>query len=91
MTILPAWFVADTRLDWMRRFQQDSALLEKSEVEVLPQLSFGNVRELPRAALPLPQLSPEEAAQLVTEHLVNRTRFPKSHIHKTKGKRDALM
>jgi hypothetical protein len=32
------------------------------EVEVLSQLSVGNVRELLRAALPLPQLSPEEAA-----------------------------
>jgi hypothetical protein len=91
LTILAAWFVADTRLDWMRRFQQDPALLEKYEVEVLPQLSVGNVRELLRAALPLPQLSPEEAAQLVTEHLVNRTRSRKSHMHKTKGKRDALM
>ncbi|HEX9091602.1 MAG TPA: IS701 family transposase, partial [Anaerolineales bacterium] len=91
LTILAAWFVADTRLDWMRRFQQDPALLEKYEVEVLPELSVGNVRELLRAALPLPQLSPEEAAQLVTEHLVNRTRSRKSHMHKTKGKRDALM
>jgi hypothetical protein len=91
LTILAAWFVADTRLDWMRRFQQDPALLEKYEIEVLPQLSVGNVRELLRAALPLPQLSPEEAAQLVTEHLVNRTRSCKSHMHKTKGKRDALM
>lgn len=91
LTILAAWFVADTRLDWMRRFQQDPALLEKYEVEVLLQLSVGNVRELLRAALPLPQLSPEEAAQLVTEHLVNRTRSRKSHMHKTKGKRDALI
>lgn len=91
LTILASWFVADTRLDWMQRFQQDPALLEKYEVEVLPQLSVGNVRELLRAALPLPQLSPEEAAQLVTEHLVNRTRSRKSHLHKAKGKRDALM
>jgi hypothetical protein len=51
LIILAAWFVADTRLDWMRRFQQDAALLEKYEVEVLPQLSVGNVRELLRAAL----------------------------------------
>ena len=65
LTILAAWFIAETRLDWMQRLQQDPALLEKYEVEVLPQLSVGNVRELLRAALPLPQLSPEEAAQLV--------------------------
>jgi SRSO17 transposase len=91
LTILAAWFVADTRLDWMQRFQQDPALLEKYEVEVLPQLSVRNVRELLRAALPLPQLSPEEAAQLVVEHLVNRTRSRKSHMSKALRKRDARM
>jgi len=91
LTILAAWFIAETRLDWMKRFAQDPALLAKYEVEVLPQLSVGNVRELLRAAMPLPQLSPQEAAQLVTSHLVNRTRSRKSHLKKARGKPDALM
>ncbi len=91
LTILAAWFVAETRLDWMERFAQDPALLAKYEVEVLPQLSVSNVRELLRAAMPLPQLSPDEAAQLVTTHLVNRTRSRKSRLKKTRGKADALM
>jgi hypothetical protein len=91
LTILAAWFIAETRLDWMQRFAQDPALLAKYEVEVLPQLSVGNVRELLRAAMPLPQLSPQEAAQLVTSHLVNRTRSRKSHLKKARGKSDALM
>ena len=91
MTILAAWFIAETRLDWMQRFTQDPALLTKYEVEVLPQLSVGNVRELLRAAMPLPQLSPQEAAQLVATHLVNRTRSRKSRLKKAKGKADALM
>ena len=91
LTILAAWFVAETRLDWMQRFKQDPALLTKYEVEVLPQLSVGNVRELLRAALPLPQLSPEEAAQLVTTHLINRTRSRKSRLRKAKAKPDHLM
>jgi len=88
---LAAWFVAETRLDWMKRFAQDPALLAKYEVEVLPQLSVGNVRELLRAAMPLPQLSPQEAALLVTTHLVNRTRSRKSRLKKAKGKLDTLM
>jgi SRSO17 transposase len=91
LTILAAWFIAETRLDWMKRFAQDPALLAKYEVEVLPQLSVGNVRELLRAAMPLPQLSPQEAAQLVTSHLINRTRSRKSHLKKARGKPDALM
>lgn len=89
LTILAAWFIAETRLDWMQRLKQDPALLEKYEVEVLPQLSVGNVRELLRAALPLPQLSSKEAAQLVVSHLVNRTRSRKSRLRHSKGHPDA--
>jgi SRSO17 transposase len=82
LTILASWFITETRLDWKQRLKQDPALLEKYEVEVLPQLSVGNVRELLRAALPLPQLSSQEAAQLVVTHLVNRTRSRKSRLRK---------
>jgi SRSO17 transposase len=82
LTILAAWFITETRLDWMQRIQQDPALLEKYSVEVLPRLSVGNVRELLRAVLPLPHLSSEEAAQLVVTHLVNRTRSRKSRLRK---------
>jgi hypothetical protein len=91
LTILASWFIAETRLDWMQRFEQDPALLTKYEVEGLPQLSVGNVRELLRAAMPIPQLSTIEAAQLVTTHLINRTRSRKSRLRKANGKRNALM
>lgn len=83
LTILASWFVADTRLDWMDRFDRDPALLEQYEVDVLPLLSVGNVRELLRAAMPLPNLSSQQAASLVVEHLVNRTRSRKSRLGKT--------
>ena len=89
LTILAAWFIAETRLDWMQRLKQDPDLLTQYEVEVLPQLSVANVRELLRAALPLPQLSPKEAAQLVVSHLVNRTRSRKSRLRHAKGRPDA--
>ncbi len=89
LTILASWFITETRLDWQQRLKQDPTLLQKYEVEVLPQLSVGNVRELLRAALPLPQLSSEEAAQLVVTHLVNRTRSRKSRLRKAKGRPDA--
>jgi hypothetical protein len=80
LTILASWFVTETRLDWMRRFTQDPALLAKYEVEVLPLLSVSNVRELLRAAMPLPQLSPQGATDLVIKHLSNRTRSRKSRL-----------
>jgi hypothetical protein len=80
LTILASWFIAATRLDWMARFERDPALLDQYEVEVLPLLSVGNVRELFRAAMPLQQLSTQEAAALVVKHLINRTRSRKSRL-----------
>jgi SRSO17 transposase len=82
LTILASWFIAETRLDWMTRIQRDPALLTHYEVDVLPLLSVGNVRELLRAAMPLPQLSTEEATALVVKHLINRTRSRKSRLRK---------
>jgi SRSO17 transposase len=90
LTILASWFIAETRLDWMNRFERDPALLEQYQVDVLPMLSVANVRELLRAAMPLPQLSTQEATALVVEHLVNRTRSRRSRLHKDR-KRVLLM
>lgn len=86
LTILASWFIAVTRLDWMKRFERDPALLEEYEIDVLPLLSVRNVRELLRAAIPLPQLSIEEAAGLVVEHLTNRTLSRKSRLRKRREK-----
>lgn len=86
LTILASWFIALTRLDWMKRFDRDPALLEQYEIDVLPLLSVSNVRELLRAAIPLPQLSIQEAADLVIEHLINRTRSRKSRLRKQQQK-----
>lgn len=88
LTILEAWFIAETRLDWMQRLKQDPDLFTQYEVEILPQLSVANVREFLRAALPLPQLSSQEAAQLVVSHLVNRTRSRKTRLRHAKGRPD---
>jgi len=82
LTILASWFIAETRLDWMTRCERDPALLDHYEVDVLPMLSVANVRELLSAAMPLPQMSSQEAAALVIEHLVNRTRSRKSRLRK---------
>jgi len=80
LTILASWFLTETRLDWASRFAHDPSLLDQYEVDVLPLLSAANIRELLRAALPLPQLSPLQAALLVIQHLDNRTRSRKSRL-----------
>ncbi len=86
LTILASWFVAETRLDWQQRFKPDPELLTQYEVDALPKLSVANVRELLRASMPLPQLSPDQAAQLVVSHLVNRTRSRKSRLRHRQNK-----
>jgi SRSO17 transposase len=80
LTVMATWFVAQTKLQWAENYPHDPTLLHQFEVEVLPTLSMANVRALLRAAMPLPELTPETAASLVAEHLVNRTRSRKSRM-----------
>ncbi len=80
LSILASWFITETKLDWDQKLHRDPALLQLYEVDVLPALSFANVRTLLRSALPLPQLSPQQAAELVVKHLDNRTRSRKSRL-----------
>jgi hypothetical protein len=80
---LALWFAAETKLDWSQQHPRDPELTHELEVAVLPALSSlqrdsqstkANIRELLKAVMPLKQLSPEEATQLVISHLVNRSR-----------------
>lgn len=74
LTILASWFIAETRLDWALEHPPAPALAQAYATDALPSLSVANLRELLRAVLPLPQLSPQQAALLVLQHLDNRTR-----------------
>jgi len=85
LTILASWFIAETRLDWQDEQPRDPSLVEDYETDVLPALSMANVREMLRATLPLRQLSPLEAANLVVKHLDNRTRSRRSRLKKHSG------
>ena len=87
LTVLGSWFVAQTKLEWEQQFPRDSGLYHELEIDLLPALSAANVRVLLRAAMPLPQLSLQEAAELVVEHLINRTRSRKSRMKKKSHRR----
>lgn len=80
LTALAMWFIAETKLDWARRYGRDSELARRLEVEVLPALSVANVRELFRAAMPLEELSHEEVVRLVVKHLFHRSRSTRSRL-----------
>jgi len=80
LTLLASWFIAETRLDWAEESPPDTQLLQDYQTDVLPGLSMSNVCELLRAALPLRQLSSQQAAALVIQHLDNRTRSRRSRL-----------
>src|SRR5499427_9326940 len=80
LTGLALWFVAQTKLAWAQAYARDPDLARQLEVEVLPALSTANVRELLKAVLPLPQLTPQQATELVITHLVNRARSTSSRL-----------
>ncbi len=80
LTIMATWFIAQTKHDWAKQYQRDPRLKSYFKVEVLPTLSMANIRELLRSVMPLPRLTPEQATDLVVEHLVNRTRSRKSRL-----------
>jgi SRSO17 transposase len=80
LTILAGWFVAQTKSDWAAAHGRDGTLAEELGVTSLPALSVANVRELLQAVMPLQQLSPEQARQLVVKHLVDRSRSTRSRL-----------
>jgi SRSO17 transposase len=82
LTACALWFIATTKLDWAKDCQRDPDLAQQLEIEALPALSTANVREMLRAVMPLPQLSPEEAQAQVVKHLVNRSRSTASRLRK---------
>jgi SRSO17 transposase len=80
LTLLASWFIAETCLDWDADSPPDPHLAQDYETDLLPHLSMANVCELLRAALPLRQLSIQQAAALVVQHLDNRTRSRRSRL-----------
>ena len=80
LTGLALWFVAQTKLEWAQAYVRDPDLARQLEVEVLPALSTANVRELLKAVLPVPQLTPQQATELVITHMVNRARSTSSRL-----------
>jgi len=80
LTAAATWFVAEVKLKWRAAYARDPELARQFELEVLPALSTANVRELLQAVLPIPQLTPQQARELVASHLVNRTRSTASRL-----------
>ena len=72
LVTLAVWFAAQTKCEWADRYTRDPTLAPQLAVQMLPALSMVNIRVLLRAAMPLPQPTPEEAVTLVAEHFVKK-------------------
>ena len=66
--------MAQTQLEWAHQTPPDPTRAAALGVARLPARSAAPVRELLKASLPLPQLTPEQAQRLVVKHLVGRSR-----------------
>jgi len=89
LTAAALWFVAQTKLEWEEgEGGRDAELAGELQVRVLPALSTANLRELLRAVLPIKQLTPEAATQVVVKQLVQRARAIGSRLRKVGKRRD---
>jgi len=82
LVILVSWFAAQIKWQWAQQALRDPTLHQQFAVDLLPALSMANIRLLLRAAMPLPQPTPEQAIAQVTQHLVNRTRSRRSRLNR---------
>jgi len=80
LVILVTWFAAQVKAEWAQQAWRDPTLHQQFAVDLLPAFSMANIRLLLRAAMPLPQPTPEQAIAQVTQHLVNRTRSRRSRL-----------
>lgn len=80
LVVLASWFVAQTKFEWAKEHPRDPQLFERLGTDALPALSMANVRELLRAVMPLKNLTPLQATELVIERLEGRAKSRKSRL-----------
>ena len=85
MTALALWFITETKIQWQTQYPTDPELADQFELEMLPALSTANIREILKAVLPLPALSPRQARKIVIRHLVLRARSIRCRLAKHVG------
>lgn len=80
LVVLASWFVAQTKLEWAQDYPRDPELMKDIGTDALPGLSMANIRELLRSVMPLKNLTPQQATELIVERLMGRARSRKSRL-----------
>ena len=79
---LALYFVMSVRRLWAKKYPRSEELKKEFSIPKLPALSVANIRMLLLAVMPLHQLTPAQALDLVEIHLDNRAGSTRSHFHK---------
>ncbi len=81
---LAIWFVTRMKLKLRGQQAASSVVSEVLGVRRIPDISSANIRELLLTVFPLKTLTKEQAVELVTTHLVGRTKSIRSRLKGTK-------
>ena len=81
---LALWFVACVNLNMRARQAASDTVTEILGVRRLPDISYATIRELLLTIFPLKTLTKAQAIELVTKHLVGRTKSTRSRLKGTK-------
>ncbi|MEM1119954.1 MAG: transposase [Bacteroidota bacterium] len=73
MNAIALTFLASVKLEQRKQFAPIDEVQQAIEVEQLPDLSLANVKELLSVTMPLPQLSKQQACELVVHKLYKRS------------------
>jgi hypothetical protein len=87
LTIMAMWFINQIKYDLANKYPRDTKLTELLQVNELPELSVANVREMLKAVMPLQQLTPDQAINVVISHLVNRASSTASRLRAQRKER----
>ena len=81
---------ATVKLKQRQHYEAAEVVQEQIGIERLPDLSLANVKELMRAVMPLPQLTPQQATQKIINTLYNRSMATASRRRKQRKKENIL-
>lgn len=83
-------FMATVKLKQREHYETAEVVQEQIGIERLPDLSLANVKELMRAVMPLPQLTPQQATQKIIDTLYKRSMATASRRRKQRKKRKRI-
>ena len=87
---LALYFVMSVRRLWAKKYPRSEELKKEFDIPKLPAISVANIRMLLLSVMPLQQLTPAEALNMMETHLDNRAGSTRSRFRKQVLERQAV-